>query len=246
MRARNIKPGFFTNDELAELSPLTRLLFVGMWCMADREGRMKDRPKKIKVEILPFDDCDIETELSCLHSSGFITRYEVDGNKYIQINKFAKHQSPHIKEAPSEIPALTDKHHTGIILAPNQHEASPPDCGLLIEDSGLMIDDTHLHDLPKPTRMGEFEFQLLYQKSFGTTMPGGCKNLAIEIRNKFTFEAITQAFETASVYGAKNMAYVHAVLKGTSNKKDDIEDFDLNKNYEPGTYFYDLKQSMQA
>lgn len=103
LRSRNIKPGFFTNDELAELSPLTRLLFIGMWCMADREGRLKDRPKKIKAEILPFDECDVEEALEGL-CDAFIIRYESHGHKYIQITKFLKHQNPHHMEAPSEIP----------------------------------------------------------------------------------------------------------------------------------------------
>jgi len=52
-RARNIKPGFFKNDQLAECHPLARLLFAGLWCEADRAGRLKDRPKRLKVECLP-------------------------------------------------------------------------------------------------------------------------------------------------------------------------------------------------
>jgi hypothetical protein len=47
-RSRNIKPGFFTNDELAECHPLGRLLFAGLWTIADKEGRLDDRPKKLK------------------------------------------------------------------------------------------------------------------------------------------------------------------------------------------------------
>ena len=35
-RARNIKPGFFTNDVLADCDPLARLLFAGLWTVADR------------------------------------------------------------------------------------------------------------------------------------------------------------------------------------------------------------------
>ena len=46
-RARNIKPGFFANENLAECDPLARLLFAGLWCLADREGRLEDRPKRI-------------------------------------------------------------------------------------------------------------------------------------------------------------------------------------------------------
>jgi len=46
-RSRNIKPGFFRNEMLAECSPLARLLFAGLWCLADRFGRLEDRPKRI-------------------------------------------------------------------------------------------------------------------------------------------------------------------------------------------------------
>ncbi len=104
-RTRNIKPSFFDNEELAELHPLARLLFIGLWGQADREGRLEDRPKKIKAVILPYDDCDVDQFLQELHESGFILRYEVGDKHYIQIINFLKHQKPHPKEAPSEIPS---------------------------------------------------------------------------------------------------------------------------------------------
>lgn len=85
-RSRNIKPGFFVDDELAELPALTRLLFIGLWCLADREGRLEDRPKRIKLQILPADDIDVDAALDSLTPS-FLTRYQVDGKRFIQINK---------------------------------------------------------------------------------------------------------------------------------------------------------------
>lgn len=105
-RARNIKPGFFINDDLASLPMAARLLFAGLWTVADREGRIEDRPKKIKVAILPYDDCDVDSLLQGLHDAGFICRYTVDGQNYIQITNFLKHQNPHPKEAQSVIPAI--------------------------------------------------------------------------------------------------------------------------------------------
>lgn len=54
-RARNIKPSFFTNLELGECSPLARLLFIGLWCIADRKGRLEDKPKQIKIQTIPYD-----------------------------------------------------------------------------------------------------------------------------------------------------------------------------------------------
>lgn len=103
-RSRNIKPGFFTNDELAECSPYARLLFAGLWTIADKEGRLDDRPKKVKAMVLPFDDVDCNDLLQQLHSHKFINRYQVNDEQFIQINNWKKHQNPHCKEAASEIP----------------------------------------------------------------------------------------------------------------------------------------------
>jgi hypothetical protein len=104
-RSRNIKPGFFKNELLVEIPPETRLLFIGLWCLADREGRFEDRPKKIKMELFPCDNFSIEDSLALLAENGFLLRYEVDGKRYAQVVNFTKHQMPHHKEVPSEIPA---------------------------------------------------------------------------------------------------------------------------------------------
>ena len=116
-RSRNIKPGFFANDRLAECSPLARLLFAGLWTIADREGRLEDRPKRIKAEVLPYDDCDIDILLGELANGGFIAKYTVGNSKYIQVVAFTKHQNPHKNEADSVIPPMESeaapyKHHT--------------------------------------------------------------------------------------------------------------------------------------
>ena len=115
MRARNIKPGFFKNEHLLSLDPISRLLFAGLWCMADREGRLEDRPLKIKIEVLPADNCDVDCLLSGLFEKrdqngnpALINRYEVDKIKYIQIVNFSKHQVPHHREPPSTIPNSTE------------------------------------------------------------------------------------------------------------------------------------------
>ena len=99
-RARNIKPGFFTNDTLAECSPLARLLFIGLWTIADCHGRLHDRPKKIKAELLPYDNCDIESLLQELDNHGFILRQALGKYRAILIPAFNKHQNPHHKERP--------------------------------------------------------------------------------------------------------------------------------------------------
>ena len=91
MRSRNIKAGFFRNEELVEVSPSGRLLFIGLWCMADRKGLLEDRPKKIKLELMPYDDVDCNELLQELYDHDLIIRYSVNGKNYIAIPKFLKH-----------------------------------------------------------------------------------------------------------------------------------------------------------
>jgi hypothetical protein len=102
-RARNIKPGLYKNEDLAECSIWARYLFPGLWMLADREGRLEDRPKRIKGELLPFDAQDVEPLLRELEARSFLIRYQIDGSRYIQISKFSQHQSPHYSEKPSAI-----------------------------------------------------------------------------------------------------------------------------------------------
>jgi len=110
-RARSLKPGFFANESLADLGPLAHILFAGLWTIADREGRLEDRAKRIKRDCLPYYDCDVDALLDLLASGSdpFIQRYEVDGLKVIQIVKWQQHQSPHVREPESALPACPPK-----------------------------------------------------------------------------------------------------------------------------------------
>lgn len=109
-RTRDLKPGFFKNEILASLPPLTRIFYEGLWCWADREGRLEDRPAKWKAEILAYDNVDGEEMMASLAEKRFVTRYEVDGIRYVQVNTFKKHQTGiHPNEQASIIPPPPDK-----------------------------------------------------------------------------------------------------------------------------------------
>ncbi|MGA9753322.1 MAG: hypothetical protein WBS54_16205 [Acidobacteriota bacterium] len=123
-RSRNLKPGFFTNDLLAEVPPLGRLLFAGLWTLADREGRLEDRPKRIKAQLFPYDDCDVDALLEELANRRFIQRYEVDGSRLIQVTTWHRHQNPHIKEPESTLPA-PGQHPAGPVPEAGENESSP-------------------------------------------------------------------------------------------------------------------------
>ena len=109
-RSRNIKPAFFKNEHLAELPFESRLLFIGLWTLADKSGRLEDRPKRIKIELFPGDDVDIDSILDQLADSDgdFIQRYSVENKKIIQVNNWERHQNPHHQEKASELPEYSE------------------------------------------------------------------------------------------------------------------------------------------
>lgn len=108
-RSRILRAGFFTNELLAEVDPFARLLFAGLWLLADREGRLEDRPAKIKILILPYDNVDIDSLLEKLSERGFIVRYKVDNGFYIEVVNFKIHQQVYHKEAHSVIPEFNNQ-----------------------------------------------------------------------------------------------------------------------------------------
>lgn len=138
-RARNIKPSLFKNELLGVADPLLTLLFESLWTIADREGRLEDRPLRIKAETFPYRQItDINGYLTELARLGFIERYKVGDQPIIQIVNFKKHQTPHITEKPSTLPAKPID--SGTLVEPplNNGEkliALPPDSLLLIPDS---------------------------------------------------------------------------------------------------------------
>jgi hypothetical protein len=168
-RARNVKPGLFSNELLVELPAFDRLMFIGLWCLADREGRLEDRVKRIKIELLPCDDYDVDAGLNRLAGSGFISRYQVAGQSIIEIVNFQKHQSPHGSEKDSTLPDINgyltvNERKKNVVVAGSQTKVhvseqgfnvkaplepvNPPHSNALIPDCGSLIPDSGFTDSP--------------------------------------------------------------------------------------------------
>jgi hypothetical protein len=106
-----LKPEFFLDEDLSFITVEARLTFEGLWCHADREGRLEDRPAYLKTQIWPYQDIDVDALLSELArpkttdpEETFILRYSINKKKYIQIVNFLEHQKPHHTERKSTIP----------------------------------------------------------------------------------------------------------------------------------------------
>lgn len=138
-RARNIKPGFFENEDLAECTMAARLMFIGLWTIADRRGILEDRPKRIGAIVFPYERVNTEALLGELASRGFIRRYEAGGHRCILIPTFAKHQNPHVREQANSLPE-PDEHHASTVQAPGTSGAST--------EQATLNDESLLHESP--------------------------------------------------------------------------------------------------
>ena len=159
-RARNIKPAFFDNDELAENEPLGRLLFIGLWTLADHNGNLEWRSKRIKKQVLAYDNCDIDKLAINLDKSGFIRFYSDGENLFVNVLNFNKHQNPHKneREKGSDIPSYSESARQLVDLKGltinrdlsglerNESDSNPADSLILNPDSLSLIPDTCVKD----------------------------------------------------------------------------------------------------
>jgi hypothetical protein len=111
-RIRTIKPEFFQHETLFEAEETSklplRLAYVGLWTQCDRDGRFEWRPRQLKLNVLPYDNCDFSAVLSTLESNGFIVRYDADGKSFGCIPSWTEHQYINSREPSSTIPAPTE------------------------------------------------------------------------------------------------------------------------------------------
>ncbi len=106
-RIRTIKPEFFKHSGLFDAEQETglplRLGFAGLWTCCDREGRFKWRPRELKLDVLPYDDCDFSNVLSALAEHGFIAKYGSGPEIFGYVPSWSSHQFVNGKEAPSRL-----------------------------------------------------------------------------------------------------------------------------------------------
>lgn len=88
-RIRTIKPEFFTSEQVAECSPISRLLFIGMWNFCDDGGVHPASSKRLKMEVFPADsysDQEIQNMVDELLNAGLLISYMADdGKEYWQV-----------------------------------------------------------------------------------------------------------------------------------------------------------------
>ena len=87
-KIRGIKPETWTDDKFVQLSPLARLLFIGMWNLACDNGHVEDNAVQLKIRLLPMDSCKIPALVDEMVNTGQVERHE----GYIKVIKLSEHQ----------------------------------------------------------------------------------------------------------------------------------------------------------
>lgn len=100
-RIRTIKPEFFTSEDIVALDPMARLLYIAIWCEADKEGRLRWKPDTFKMRYLPADNIDIDSLCDALVTRGLVVLY---GEGYAYIPSFKEHQHINPREKASSLP----------------------------------------------------------------------------------------------------------------------------------------------
>lgn len=93
-RKRIIDPDFWVDEQIAELPFEGRLLYIGLWNFVDDQGVIPFKPKQIRAQIFPYDpDIDICCLLNQLIKMGKLIVYDANGEKYLYVRNFSRHQS---------------------------------------------------------------------------------------------------------------------------------------------------------
>lgn len=111
-RIRTIKPDFFRHGGLFDAERETglplRVAFAGLWTAADREGRFAWKPRELKLDTLPYDDCDFARVLDALWTRGHIVKYVTEAGVFGFIPSWHEHQVINNREAASSLPEPTE------------------------------------------------------------------------------------------------------------------------------------------
>lgn len=127
-RIRTIKPEYWTDERMASVSLEARLLFLGLLNLADDEGRLRGHPALIRGALFSYDDltvAQVDWWLGELEKVGRIQRYRVDGEAYIWVRHFARHQKID-RPTPSRIPEPPESTESSVPSEPLDESSTSP------------------------------------------------------------------------------------------------------------------------
>lgn len=186
-RIRTIKPEAPQSESLGRISRDARLLFFMLFTVADDEGRARAAPRMLAGLLFPYDEdapSKIAQWLAELEREKCIAVYAVDGNTYLSIVKWAKHQKIE-KPKPSRFPTPPSQtpreasRQDGEASRPGD-DASPPDQGRdqgedQGPDQGMDREEDRINDPDLAAAASFEEFWTLFDPPMNARKPDALK-----------------------------------------------------------------------
>lgn len=135
-RLRTVKPEFWTDERVGEVSVTARLLFIATWNFADDHGGLDRSAKQLKAQAFPYDNIDCEPLVQELLKARLLIEYEVGGKKYLHIKGFRTHQKVE-KPGRPRVPIYEEKATPHRILTESSPSSSGSSLGSGVESSGV-------------------------------------------------------------------------------------------------------------
>lgn len=148
-RIRYVKPSFFSDTQIADVSIEARLLYIGLWCHLDRGGVCEYDLKLIKREVFPYDEKvtlkKIESLLIELFKNRRLFKVDYESRTYIYCPYLVKHQKFHRDEKEKyKIPQEILDSCASTLPAPCQHPTSTLPAALVTGNGELVTGNGEL------------------------------------------------------------------------------------------------------
>lgn len=88
-RKRMIDPSIWQSEDFGRLSTLAKIVFIGLFSLADDEGRGRCNPIYLKSTLFPYEEdirsADIDKTLSEISSNMSVVLYSYNGSSYYSL-----------------------------------------------------------------------------------------------------------------------------------------------------------------
>ena len=170
-RKRMIDPSIWQSEDFGKLSTLAKIVFIGLFSLADDEGRGRCNPVYLKSTLFPYEEnirsADIDKTLSEISSNMSVVLYSCDGSSYYgllswdtfqKIDRPSQSKIPEYNENTMEL--LFDEHSTNNrrIIAPNKNKKRIEDNKNIKEENRnkiVEIYNTYCANLPQVQKLTE-------------------------------------------------------------------------------------------
>jgi len=111
-RKRMIDPNIWQSEDFGKLSNLAKIVFIGLFSLADDEGRGRANPTYLKSSLFPYNEgmrsADVEVALSEISRNMSVVFYSCDGSSYYSLLSWDNFQKID-KPTNSKIPAFNEE-----------------------------------------------------------------------------------------------------------------------------------------